>query len=773
MIGRRISIGLAVLAASSVACLAQTPVLSNLEAPYAAMQGSVQIGGHVYGAGAVAYGPAGTPLVLTGSDLGTTGTVTFIAYKNGVVDTNVQPVAATHTMWTSNMIFAPVPSGAYSGMVQVTVEGKQSNLLPFMVTPGSYAGTCPAGPSTTQLQIITASLHDGAVNQSYSATLNATGGTQTYTWSVASGTLPAGLSLNPSTGTISGMPTTAVSPASVTFGVTDSGTPHQNNQALLDLTIEPQTLTSPSGGVYNYTASYDGNGNVTQYTDTVMGSWNFSYDALNRLQSGTAVSGGSGSQDFVGQNLCWAYDSYGNRTAQSTQTAACPSPSQESTLQPTASYNTSNRITWVQNTAPAGFSYDAAGNATYDGMNYYAYDGEGRVCAVQNYPASGGVAAYGYIYDAEGIRVAKGSITPSPNLLTQPLSCDPTANGFQLTENYVVGPGGEELSMLDGSNNWQRTNVYAAGKLIGTYDAIGLHFHLEDPLGTRRMQLSGNPNSVGQPETDIQSLPYGDALYSFADQYAGPTADDATPLHFTGKERDAESGNDYFGARYYASSMGRFMSPDWSAKAEPVPYAKLADPQSLNLYVYVLNNPMTGIDKDGHCASGSWWCDAWHGATQVVSYAASTLYGKAQVGVGLGGEVKLGPAKVKVEAKDVTETRTAKDDSSRKEVTEVKASVKVGPVEVGLGITGEKPLQDANGNAPADAKTEWTPLLGFDYKSLSTDSHGWDVGVGAGGCVVLCLGAEGGVNAGKVVSDATTLLKQSVDAMQTLTGPTY
>jgi RHS repeat-associated protein len=40
---------------------------------------------------------------------------------------------------------------------------------------------------------------------------------------------------------------------------------------------------------------------------------------------------------------------------------------------------------------------------------------------------------------------------------------------------------------------------------------------------------------------------------------------------FTGKERDSESGNDYFEARYYASSMGRFMSPDWSAKEEPVP----------------------------------------------------------------------------------------------------------------------------------------------------------------------------------------------------------
>ena len=37
-------------------------------------------------------------------------------------------------------------------------------------------------------------------------------------------------------------------------------------------------------------------------------------------------------------------------------------------------------------------------------------------------------------------------------------------------------------------------------------------------------------------------------------------------------------------ARYYAENDARFMSPDWSAKVEPVPYAKLGDPQSLNLY---------------------------------------------------------------------------------------------------------------------------------------------------------------------------------------------
>ena len=72
---------------------------------------------------------------------------------------------------------------------------------------------------------------------------------------------------------------------------------------------------------------------------------------------------------------------------------------------------------------------------------------------------------------------------------------------------------------------------------------------------------------------------------------------------YTGKERDTESGLDYFGARYYASSAGRWMSPDWSAKEEPVPYAKLDNPQSLNLYAYVGNNPLWRADADGHC----WW----------------------------------------------------------------------------------------------------------------------------------------------------------------------
>jgi RHS repeat-associated protein len=72
---------------------------------------------------------------------------------------------------------------------------------------------------------------------------------------------------------------------------------------------------------------------------------------------------------------------------------------------------------------------------------------------------------------------------------------------------------------------------------------------------------------------------------------------------YTGKERDAESGNDYFGARYFASSMGRFMTPDFQddeTDPEPVPWANFENPQSLNLYSYVYNNPLSHGDPDGH-----------------------------------------------------------------------------------------------------------------------------------------------------------------------------
>jgi RHS repeat-associated protein len=193
----------------------------------------------------------------------------------------------------------------------------------------------------------------------------------------------------------------------------------------------------------------------------------------------------------------------------------------------------------------------------------------------------------GYVYDAAGIRVAKGSLTS--------LSCNFASNGYSTTSSYVLGPGGEqvtEYAVSGGASSWLHTNVFAAGQLLATYRDTNTYFALNDWLGTKRVEVAaGAPISCASTFT---SLPFGNGFNSAA--LPGYTAcTDATEHHFTGKERDAESGNDYFGARYYASSMGRFLSPDPSQLA----YADPTNPQSLNLYSYAYNNPLINIDPSG------------------------------------------------------------------------------------------------------------------------------------------------------------------------------
>lgn len=246
--------------------------------------------------------------------------------------------------------------------------------------------------------------------------------------------------------------------------------------------------------------------------------------------------------------------------------------------------------------------YDAAGNVICDsysqstgcligpGVNQYAYDAEGRICAVE----SASSQPMEYIYNAEGVRVAKGKI----NLVNGQLSCDTTQNGFQLTASYILDQDNQQLTELAWSNDipsWAHTNVWAAGVLIGTYSATGsnpqyaLNFYLTDWLGTRRVMTDSAGNSTGV----CHSLPYGNG-------------EDCTPAPtehlFTGKVRDAESGNDYFGARYFESSAGRFISPDDASDQDS------EDPQSWNLYAYVRNNPLINTDPDGHgCQSAHFW----------------------------------------------------------------------------------------------------------------------------------------------------------------------
>jgi RHS repeat-associated protein len=330
---------------------------------------------------------------------------------------------------------------------------------------------------------------------------------------------------------------------------------------------------SQGGIVYSYTPGYDPSSNLTSISDAVMGNWQYGYDNLERLTTGQAIEG-----SYAGQFGCWSYDSFGNRTMEAVSTTACnASPT------PTiwAQYATNNQISATTHAVGGVQGYDGAGDVTNDGIHTYLYDAEGRVCAEQ-----GPLGAVGYVYDADGNRVGKGSITS--------WSCNVTANGYTPTNDYVLDQSGGQMTELaldeNGVMAWEHTNVTANGTLIGTFDAQGLHFYLNDPLGTRRAQT----DDTGTLEQTCQSLPFGDQL-SCTSSLNAPTEH-----HFTGKERDIESGNDYFGARYYSSSVGRFMSPDWSEDPAPIPYADLENPQSLNFYGYVRNNPVSWSDPTGH-----------------------------------------------------------------------------------------------------------------------------------------------------------------------------
>ncbi|MGB8476936.1 MAG: RHS repeat-associated core domain-containing protein [Candidatus Acidiferrum sp.] len=199
-------------------------------------------------------------------------------------------------------------------------------------------------------------------------------------------------------------------------------------------------------------------------------------------------------------------------------------------------------------------------------MNLFSYDAESRLTQVD----AGATATY--IYDADGRRVRK------------------TAGGVSV--DYLYDLAGHQIAELNSSGGWNRGEVYAGGRHLATYDVPGntTVFIHSDWLGTERVRSDVS----GIACESIQSLPFGDGMSTTG------SCSDVSPMHLTGKERDTESGNDYFGARYYASTMGRFLSPDWSAKVEPVPYSKLDDPQTLNLYSYVRNNPLGGVDPDGH-----------------------------------------------------------------------------------------------------------------------------------------------------------------------------
>jgi RHS repeat-associated protein len=316
----------------------------------------------------------------------------------------------------------------------------------------------------------------------------------------------------------------------------------------------------PSGNVqdfsYGFNAGSADNGNLATFVATGTASTQtfsrgYTYDALNRLQKMTGTSG-------VCTGLTWIYDAWGNRSSQTNNGGTCSSFS--------AVPNVKNQFN--------SYTYDAAGNLTNDGFHSYTYDAENRITQVD----SGSTASYQY--DAWGKRIRKTA------------SAIGNLDYIYDTSDRVLA----EYQVSSGFTGFYRYYLYMGGKLTAEYHDNTTYFRHEDHLASGRVVT-----------TMTQGIHDSSEYQPYAEQSSGATG---TTHKFTGKERDSESappgnplnGLDYFGARYYSSLMGRFMTSDWAAKATAVPYASFLDPQTLNLYGYVRNNPLARTDPDGHVA---------------------------------------------------------------------------------------------------------------------------------------------------------------------------
>jgi Putative Ig domain len=124
-----------------------------------------------------------------------------------------------------------------------------------------------------QLKVTSGNLAAGTVAETYSQTLAATGGTTPYTWTLASGTLPPGLTLAASTGRITGTPTT-VGTFSFTARVTDAGPPVQTvtKSFSIKITVLAVTTTSLPGGTRGaaYSQTVKASGGTTPYSWSVV-----------------------------------------------------------------------------------------------------------------------------------------------------------------------------------------------------------------------------------------------------------------------------------------------------------------------------------------------------------------------------------------------------------------------------------------------------------------------------------------------------------------------
>jgi RHS repeat-associated protein len=327
----------------------------------------------------------------------------------------------------------------------------------------------------------------------------------------------------------------------------------------MQLTTQTATKTGgATGGLMNLTYNYQASagqmgtgsstGNAGQLmaindNSTINGtaeSAAYTYDNLGRLITSNQTSNGaSASRRF-------AYDRWGNRTGM------WDAVSGGNQLQNIVT-DGANHI-WSVNASNSdpNYYYDPAGNLVWAGGYGYNYDAENRLVCVD------GCATGQYAYDPSNRRYKK-------------------VTGGATT--HYIWQGSQVIAEYDGSTGAVTAEyVYSGSRMIAKIASDTTQYFLNDRLSAR-LVLDGSGSVIGRQG----HLPFGEDFGESGTQ---------EKHHFTTYESDGESGTDYAVNRQYSQSTGRYNRPD------PLPGSK-KNPQSLNRYAYVKNEPINKTDPLG------------------------------------------------------------------------------------------------------------------------------------------------------------------------------
>ena len=314
-----------------------------------------------------------------------------------------------------------------------------------------------------------------------------------------------------------------------------------------------------------YTFRQPLSGRVSVLSDLLAGTAvNYQYDRTGRLRAAfTSSAPNSWTQQY-------RYDRYGNRT-EVISSGSAPRDGLTGLVPDPQTNRISNN----------GFSYDAAGNLTRglaaDGTTWqrYSYDAAGRLAEIRN---DAGQLLERYSYGSDRRR-----LTTQYGESTSPLVPVPYAryvwDGDTVVAEYrsVQGLAGRP------GVRWERNLIYFGGRLLATNQRAEngetVTFHHPDRLGTRLVT-----DATGTAISRQTTLPFGTLIEA--------PSTPGTPPRFTSYDRSTTTGLDYALNRIYAPQQGRFMQPD------PLYLGggRLDDPQSLNLYAYVRNDPVNYVE---------------------------------------------------------------------------------------------------------------------------------------------------------------------------------